>query len=406
MLSVDVRLALRNVLRHRRRSAVAILAIGAGVIAILLSGGFIEWIFREMREDAIANQYGHIQIVKPGYLDNGQSDSHAYVLPAAPPVLPAGAAGDAIRSISPRLAFFGLASHGDTTISFMGEGVDPVHDPSFKNVNVISGRKLGTEDQKGILMGHGLAANLGVKAGDTIVLLVTTGDGGVSAVEGPVVGLTSTAIKEIDDAVLRIPIDMARKLMRVNGAHVWVVSLSRTEDTATIAAKLAADKAFAGYEIVPWNRLADFYNKTVELFSRQIGFVKAIIAAIIVLSISNTMIMAVMERTVEVGTAMALGIRRSRILGQFILEGTMLGIIGGCLGGAAGYALSLLISAIGIPMPPAPGMNEGFDAAIIVSPPMVLEAVLLSAFTTVLASVYPAFRASKLEIVDALRHGR
>ena len=84
--------------------------------------------------------------------------------------------------------------------------------------------------------------------------------------------------------------------------------------------------------MVPWSKLADFYNKTVALFSRQMGVVKLIIAIIIVLSISNTMTMSVMERTVEIGTAMALGIRRLRILILFILEGGLLGAIGGLSG--------------------------------------------------------------------------
>ena len=157
----------------------------------------------------------------------------------------------------------------------------------------------------------------------------------------------------------------------------------------------------------PGAQLADFYNKTVALFSRQMGVVKPIIAIIIVLSISNTMTMSVMERTVEIGTAMALGIRRRRILGLFLLEGGLAGrhrwnLIGVTLG----YLLASAISAIGIPMPPAPGMSRGFIAGIIVTPGIVFEALLLALSTTLIASIYPAWRASRLVIVDALRHNR
>lgn len=163
---------------------------------------------------------------------------------------------------------------------------------------------------------------------------------------------------------------------------------------------------FESLEVVPWSKLADFYNKTVVLFSRQVGVVKAIIAIIIILSISNTMTMTVMERTVEIGTAMALGIRRSRILQLFLVEGSLLGAIGGLFGSMVGYGAARLISWIGIPMPPAPGMSRGFTAAIIVTPPAILEAILLAVFTTLIASVYPAWRASRMVIVDALRHNR
>jgi putative ABC transport system permease protein len=118
------------------------------------------------------------------------------------------------------------------------------------------------------------------------------------------------------------------------------------------------------------------------------------------------MTMNVMERTVEIGTAMALGIKRKRILALFLLEGLLVGVLGGAIGIVVGYLLASLASTVGIPMPPAPGMTEGFDAAIIVTPRIILEAGALSVITTLLASIYPSWRASRLEIVDALRHNR
>jgi putative ABC transport system permease protein len=153
-------------------------------------------------------------------------------------------------------------------------------------------------------------------------------------------------------------------------------------------------------------QLADFYNKTVELLSRQIGVVKIIIAVIIILSISNTMTMSVMERTIEIGTSMALGVTRSRVLRLFLFEGGLLGVIGGCTGTLLGYLLAQFISFVGIPMPPAPGMSRGFTAAIMITPTIMWEAMLLALSTTLIASIYPSWRASRMVIVDALRHNR
>lgn len=405
-LLVDARLALRNVLRQKRRSYIAILAIGFGVVAMMLSAGFIEWILQETREDAIANQYGHIQIVRPGYHDDGLADPFAFLLPDTAPALSVLEQTPGVETIAPRLQFNGLVSHGESTLSFIGEGVDPANDPALRNLHVVEGKLLSPDDSKGILMGVGLADNLGVKTGDTVVLLVNTASGGINAVEGKVTGLTFTSMKAIDDSILRISIGMARDLLRVSGSHVWVTTLQRTEMTDDVLARLKTEDAFQPYEIVPWTKLADFYNKTVELFSRQIGVVKLIIAIIIVLSISNTMTMNVMERTVEIGTAMALGVRRQRILMLFLLEGLLVGLLGGGIGIGIGYLLALLASTIGIPMPPAPGMTEGFDAAITVTPGIVLDAAALSIMTTLIASVYPSWRASRLVIVEALRHNR
>lgn len=405
-LRTSLRIALRNVLRQRRRSGVAIAAIAFGVIAMMLAGGFIEWIFWASREGTAVTQLGHIQVVKPGYHRDGQSDPFAYLLPAAAPGLDGMAKHPEVRAIAPRLNLNGLISHGEHTLTFLAMGVDPARDPSLLYLIVPEGGKLSPDDPEGILIGAGLAANLGVGVDDRVVLLSNTQTGGINAVEARIRGLASTSMKAYDDTMLWIPVDLARRLLRVSGAHLWVVSLHDTKNTDAIHAMLSADPGLRDFEITPWYRLADFYNKTVELLSRQIDVVRFIIAAIILIGITNTMTMNVMERTVEIGTAMALGARRRRILGLFLLEGLTLGAVGGLAGIALGYGLAELISYVGIPMPPSPGMSRGFTAAIIVTPEIVVQALLLAVATALLASLYPAWRASRLVIVDALRRNR
>lgn len=406
ILAIDIRLALRNILRQRRRSVIAIVAISFGVIAMMLAAGFIEWIFWATREGVAVTQLGHIQVIKPGYYENGQADPFAYLLPQQSPALSELQSKSGVRSVTPRLDFNGLVSHGDSTLSFIAMGIDPAFDPSLRYLIIVQGKPLTTNDPKGILMGVGLAANLGVKVGDMVVLLTSTRTGGINAVEAHIQGLVSTSMKAYDDTMLRVPISMARQLLRVSGAHVWVTSLYSTAMTESVFKQLEIEPSLKSYEVAPWTKLADFYNKTVELLTQQIAVVRLIIATIIVLSISNTMSMSVMERTVEIGTAMALGIKRRRILGLFLLEGGLLGAIGGISGVTLGYLAATLISFVGIPMPPSPGMSRGFTAAIIITPTIIWEALVLAVTTTLIASIYPAWRASRLVIVDALRHNR
>lgn len=405
-LALDFQLALRNILRQRRRSGIALAAIVFGVVAMMLAVGYINWLNWASREISTIPQLGHIQVTRPGYQENGRADPYAYLLPEKSPALAIVEGTSSVRSVAPRLNFNGLASHGETTLSFIGEGVDPDKDPSSHNLVVVEGKLLSAGDPKGIVLGAGLAANLGVKTGDTLVLLANTPSGGINAVEGKVRGLVSTYMKAFDDNTLRVTLQMGRELLRTQSAHVWVTSLSDTDLTGKTVNRLRSEPSLKGYEIIPWTQLADFYMKTEELFLRQVQVVKIIIAVIIVLSISNTMIMSVMERTVEVGTAMALGVRRRRILGLFLLEGGTLGMLGGIVGVVTGYLLAQLISYIGIPMPPAPGMSRGFVAGILVTPGIVVEALALALSTTLIASVYPAWQASRLVIVDALRHNR
>lgn len=406
-ISVDLMLALRNILRQRRRSGIALAAIGFGVVALVLAAGFIEWIFWAMREDTVQSRLGHLQVSRPGYQEAGRADPFAYLLPERPEALKTLERTQGVRAIAHRLSFSGLVSRGESTLSFIGEGVDPIKEAFFSRGTIFTaGEPLSADDPAGIVLGAGLATSLGVGVGDTVVLLASTPSGGINAVEARVRGLFSTITKAYDDSVLRVPITMAQELLRTRGAHVWVVLLDRTELTAATLGRLQQEPSLKGYEIVPWTTLADFYNKTVTLFSRQVSFVRLIIAVIIVLSITNTMMMSVMERTGEIGTSMALGTRRRRVLRLFLAEGALLGAIGGITGLAIGYGAALAISAVGIPMPPPPGMARGFTGEILVTAALALDALALAVLTALAASVYPAWKASRLVIVDALRHNR
>lgn len=401
--------AFRNVTRQYRRSLFGIAAVAFGVVALLLAAGFIEWIFWATREGAIQTGLGHIHAMRPGYLDGGQADPWRYLLPQASPDRDAIGRFPTVRTVAPRLAFSGLISHGDATVSFIGEGVDPEAEREVSSLLPIpAGQNLSSDAPKGIVLGLGLAENLGVKVGDTVVLLANTPKGGVNAVEGTVRGLFTTVSKAYDDSALRLPLPLAQQLLRVAGSHRWILLLDDTAQTARTTQALREKFRDSGleFEFVPWYDMADFYNKMVGLLSKQIGVVEAIIAIIIVLSISNTMMMNVLERTAEIGTCLAIGRSRRQILRQFVYEGMTVGLIGGTLGLALGTLLATAISTVGIPMPPPPGMSQGYTGKILITAPLAIDAFVLALGTTLLASLYPAWKASRLEIVDALRHNR
>jgi putative ABC transport system permease protein len=328
------------------------------------------------------------------------------LLPDVVPDLEATSEGQ-VKVLVPRLSFGGLISHEESTISFIGEGIGPQEQEEFDDaLQILAGRNLSKDDPSGILIGQGLARNLGVNVGDKVVLLATTESRGVNAVEVTVRGLFSTVTKSYDDTALRMPIETARRLLRTRGSHVWMVLLNDTANTNAMLAKWRAELQNQAIEVVPWYELADFYNKTVTLFTKQIHGVRLILAIIILLSITNTMTTSVMERTGEIGTSMALGVKRRRIVRLFVSEGFLVG----CLGSLAGLLLGLLaahiISSVGIPMPPPPGMARGYTGQILVTHEIALESLLLGVATALAASLYPAWRASRLQVVDALRHNR
>jgi putative ABC transport system permease protein len=404
---LDFILAFRNVVRQKRRSTIAIAAVAFGVTALILANGFIEWIFFDFRESTIRSQLGHLQIVRPGYHGAGKADPYAFLLPDDIPELNAPNEPHQIKALVPRLSFNGLISYGESTISFIGEGDDPQQQSAFSDALQISaGRGLDSGDPLGIIVGEGLARNLGANVGDKVVLLANTALRGINAVEVTIRGLFSTVSKSYDDSALRMPINTARELIRTAGSHTWVVLLNDTSQTDVMLAKLRKKLEKEEFEIVPWYALADFFNKTVSLFTKQVHGVRVIIALIILLSISNTMTMSVMERIGEIGTSLALGVRRIDIMRLFISEGILLGCLGGLLGLMLGLILAHVISLIGIPMPPPPGMARGYTGEILVTWGIAMGSLALAVATTMVASIYPAWRASRMGIVDALRHNR
>lgn len=407
MILATSQLAIRNLRRNPKRTLVAIATVASGIVAFLLAGGFINWIFHDMREATIHSQLGHIQIVRPGYFEKGIADPYAFLLPAKSGELEQLEKTKGVTSISPRLAFSGLASFGDATVTFSGEGIDPVRErPISSRITIKDGRDLERMDESSAILGEGLAKSLGVKPGDSIVLLGTAANGSANAIEVTVVGTFFTIYKDYDDSALRLPIPLARKLMRVSGATSWIALLDKTEQTKEIIQLIEPSLPAKEYQIVPWTELADFYNKTVVLFSKQVDVVKIIIGLIIILTISNTQTMSVLERTMEIGTSLAIGVRGSEIMQLFLLEGALIGMAGGLIGVSLGFGLAEAISAIGIPMPPPPGMAHGYTGQILVSSSLALDALMLALVTTLLASVIPAWKASRMNIVDALRSGQ
>jgi putative ABC transport system permease protein len=399
--------AARNLARTPFRSALSLAAIAAGVAAMMLAGGFIEWNLWYGRESTIHSQLGHLQIHRPGFLQSGYADPYRYLIPADDSALAQAAAAPHVVVVAPRFVFSGLASVGDTTISFFGEGLDPDKESSLASgVEIVSGERLAAKDPHGILVGEGLAANLGAKAGDRLVLVANTRTGAVNAVDVHVRGTFSTISKAYDDATIRLPLALANSLTRTSGAQTWSVLLRDTDDTATTLEALRASLSPGLFEIVPWTRLADFYNKVAALYARQFGIVKLIIAAVVVLGIANTLTMSVLERTSEIGTALALGRRRSAVLRAFLLEAALIGLVGGLAGAAIGATAAALISVAGIPMPPSPGMTHGFVAGIRLTPAIVGGSLAIIFASALVAGAYPAWRASRTNIVDAIRVGR
>ncbi len=413
-LPITVKLALRNVFRNRIRSLITLAAIAFGGVSIIVAGGFFEDTFLQMREGVIHSHLGHIQIYKKGYNDHGSSAPFDYLIEEPGEIVDKITSLNHVKLVTPRISFSGMISTGDNTVAVFCQGIDPEGELILNKIETVknaetglviqAGANLAKGDRFDVILGRGLAKNLGAKPGDSLVLLTNTVGGSLNAFDMNVKGIFFTTSKAFDDRALRLPIDMAQKLLRTEGIQTLVVLLDRTENTLAVKTKVIKTIEGMELEIKIWNQLADFYTKTVELYGRQFFVLKLIITIIVVLSIFNTINMAIWERTREIGTIMAMGYKKKDILKLFLTEGLILGLLGGITGIVLGIGLAWGISLFGIPMPPPPGATIGWTAFIRVVPDLLVSSMMISVAASLLSSFYPAFKASNLNITDALRH--
>lgn len=398
------RLAARNVVRQRARTAMTLAAIAFGVIGLILSGGFIQDIFVQLGEAVIHSQSGHLQVAKTGFAAQGARRPDQYLLAEPDPLKARIAAERGVTDVMGRISFSGLLNNGRSDLSIVGEGIEPEKEARFGTFLMISaGRQLEDKDRFGALLGHGVAQALNLEPGDRATLVVSTAQGATNTLDLEVVGVFQTFSKDYDARAVKIPLAAAQELMDTQGVNTLVVALARTPDTRRAATALRGELSSRGFEVNTWEELNDFYDKTVKLYDRQFGVLRLIILAMVLLSVTNTVNMTIFERVGEFGTMRALGNRGANVFALVLAESVVLGIAGAALGTVLGVLLALLISAIGIPMPPPPNADIGYTGQIRVVPSVVAGAFVIGMLATVLAAILPALRVARTEVVEALR---
>lgn len=370
--------------------------------------------FYSLHTGAVYGQIGHIQVYAPGFVEKGVVSPFEYMIQDFEEFNRRYGSLPHVRFIMPRIQFSGLIGNGETTGSFIGLGVDSAKEwemASFRTasgptIRIIDGRQLEKDDKNAIIVGKGLAAAIGARPGQRVTLLANTESGSINGVTVTVLGIFESFQKDFDDRALQIPIQTAQTLLGVGGkVQTAVFLLDETENVDYTTALLndRFTKNSEQYEVKKWTSLASFYNATVALFRRMFLVINIVIALVVILSIANSISMSIFERTREIGTTMAIGTKPGQVVVQYLLEGVLIGLIGGMVGMVLGLTLSKLISIVGIPMPAPPGGTRDWVAKVTPSLLIYVRAFITATLAGALASLYPAIRASRLRIVEALR---
>ena len=453
-------IALRNLLRNRRRSVATLLAMIIGMNAILLFGGFSSNVIFAMQTGYVQRS-GHFQIQAKDYFLYGSGDPAAYgiadyrrivelvrndqvlkpMLTVVTPKLSLGGiAGNFAAGVSKTVIAGGVVADEQNTMLLWDDyGVSYAHPlaltGSGPNAAVVGTGVARTLQLCGPLKVPNCRqfpakANVGGKAApddiQALSALETTGapsapstqiemlaasDHGVPNVTAlNVVKAENQGLKEFDDIFMVMHLAQAQRLIFGDTAPKVTAVQVQLKHTADMpAARARLQQLLSTFkqplEIQDYEILSPIYGQTVQFFDSVFGFISVLIGVIVLFTVGNTMSMAVVERTSEIGTLRAIGLRRSGIRRLFMCEGLLLGSMGAVLGVLFALLISYLINHSGITWTP-PGYVVEYPLMVRVwgSPHLVIGSSVGLLAVAVVSAWWPANRAAKLMIVDALRH--
>ncbi len=419
-----LRISRRNVFRNKRRTILTLLILVLGSTGLILVGGFFDSLIDRLKYAFIYSESGHIQVNREGYFERGTIEPFKYLISQASRLQQLIEEEAHVRYSVPRLMLGGILSTDESSIAVAALGVDPVRErrmigesypnqssESLMNADVSArieeGEELDQNDPYGVVLGTGVTKALGLKVGDSITFLTTRSTGAIDGADFHVRGSFETAIKEVGDRLIKVPLATAQKLIGAEDqAHTLLVVLDGFENIPQTQSNLEAKfkSEGLGLEIVPWERRAQIYWQSRNFLQKVNRTVQAIIAIVFFFSIANTINMALFERMREYGTMMAIGNSRPTIIAMFLLEMTLLGLIGGMLGVVIGVGVSSIVSSVGLLIPAPPPVTPSYflDVQVLISFRLLLESCLIGVSATILSSLVPAYRASHSRIVQAL----
>jgi len=398
-----LKMALRDLGRNKRRSILSALAVSIATTLLIFMASIVRGEFRGALQNGILLQTGHLQVRSATYEESKVSlawedliDNPAQIadqLKALPQVVDA----------TPRLLASGIISLSDNSRGVQVLGIDPNAEANqiFRQ-GVISGEFLTSDDREGILIGKPLADKFNLNVGDQVNLLINTSNGDVDEQAFTVRGIYTTNVFPYDENTVFMPLAKAQAFAGAEDhASLIFVLLNDQDQTESVAAALSS----SNYQIVTWQELNELSVEFEQFAGAYMVILYLIILGITATVVTNTLVMAVYERTREIGVLSAIGMKGGRIMLAFLTEAALLatgGVIGGLL---LGGLVTLWVGSVGMTVPATQGITgiligDKIYPFIIASD--VISLTVTAYVITLMASLYPALLAARMEPVEAL----
>ncbi|MBI5565058.1 MAG: ABC transporter permease [Chloroflexi bacterium] len=409
-MSQTLKLAWRNLWRNWRRTIIAVVAIVLGFILLLMMDGMIKGSDQAIFGNAVRLYGGNLQVHAVGYRERA---NRLPMLPLddADAVVQAARAQPQVLAAAKRINTAGIVIHRGNSVPVAITALEPDIEAaiSLQAENVSQGRFLSTEDGDAIFIGKGLAERLEVTVGDNVTLLGRSKNESMRQHNFIVVGIYDLNMPEFEKGAVFIPLIDGQTLYNLRGqATEAAIFLKQIGAEADVMAALKAQ--LPDYEVDSWQTLKGDLRETLDTkfaFTSFFGIVVILIASI---GILNLMLMAVFERTREMGVLSALGMKGRQVMGLFLLEGSLIGVVGAVIGCGLGFALIALIGTVGLDFSKiASGLGDlgalmGSKLYPILTVDVLISRTVLVVIITTIASLYPAWQASRKEPAQALHH--
>jgi len=396
------KMAFRDLERNRRRTFFSAFALGLGLALLLFMAGVIAWELQDATDTTIRLQSGHLQVRARSYVEEKTSLAWQDLIENPESVAAKIAALAPVQVATPRLYASGIVAKGNETMGVRVIGIDP---PSPANApfrdGLVSGTFLTADDRQGILIGQTLADKLGLQTGDQTTLMINTSNGSVDQQAFIIRGIYSTHTPGYDQATVFMPLAKAQAFTQAgdHASAIFILLKDRQQTPAVVAALQSSS-----YTVQTFEQMNPLLVQVDQLSNSFMIILYLIVLAVAVTVTVNTLVMAVFERTREIGILAAIGMKGGRIMAMFFAESSLLAIGGIALGLLIGVPLVSWVGRIGFPIG-----NLGLTGFLLgdriyanLTLNDTVNLTIITFIVTLLASLYPALLAARMEPVDAL----
>jgi len=401
---VELKIALRNVFRNRRRTAFSLTVIVIGTVVFLFLLGFLGETLRST-ERSLACETGAVQVADLRLFEN-RSAGYEYLIPpdVREQVATLVSEMPGVIGVTWQLGFAGLVGDEEGSTLVVGRGVIPCNCVNEYECIVTSGEALPEDASRQVILGRRLARKLDVAVGDRVNIATGTVSGTFNAATVSVIGEFAYSPETVEEQLGLFPLGFVQRLLKTDGVERILIGLTDLGAAGGFAAELSSRLEAAGIPLAArtWKDLSPSYESLSTFYTAFSGLAGVAVFALVFFSVIEVLTLAFLERTREVGTIRAFGATRWRVFRTFLLEGAFIGAMGGALGVLFGVAVALGFNATGVAWtPPGAAVPQPIRLEISLATTLIPFVTALAA--TWASALYPAWKNARLRIVQSLQ---